>query len=371
MKYLPKEYYTVFGLLWKLFSQPSIFHFPFSIFHFPFTFYLFLFFFYLLPFSINSQDIHFSQYFSSPLILNPGLTGQFDGDYRLISNYKNQWGSVSDFPFETISVSTDKPFFKNKLAAGLLFYKDKAGDSKMGISQISFSLASRVAFDDKNSIATGIQSGWVQRSVDVSNLTWDMQYDGKIFNKSLFSGENTAPANFNYFDLSAGTYYKGIVSDLLSFNAGIAAFHLNMPKHSYFGSGDRLHVKWTFHGGAAIGFKNWNKTLLPTFMILKQGGASEINIGAAMKYNLGMDSKYTGINVSSNIIFGGYYRVKDAVIAYTRYDFKDIFSIGFSYDINLSKLRVASYARGGAEVFLSFTIRRSNVTVQTGDKIKE
>lgn len=319
----------------------------------------------------NCQDIHFSQYFSSPLILNPGLTGQFDGDYRLISNYKNQWGSVSDFPFETISVSTDKPFFKNKLAAGLLFYKDKAGDSKMGINQISFSMASRVAFDDKNSISTGLQSGWVQRSIDISNLSWDAQYDGKTFNKSLFSGENTSPSNFSYFDISAGTYYKGVVSDLLSFNAGIAAFHLNNPRQSYFGANDKLHVKWTFHGGAAIGFKNWNKTLLPTFMILQQGSAQEINIGAAMKYNLGMDSKYTGINVSSNVIFGGYYRVKDAVIGYMRYDFKDIFSIGFSYDINLSKLRTASYARGGAEVFLSFTIRRSNVTVQTGDKIKE
>lgn len=327
-------------------------------------------FFFVLPHS-SAQDIHFSQYFSSPLILNPGLTGQFDGDYRLISNYKNQWGSISDFPFETISLSTDKSFLKNKLAAGLLFYKDKAGDSKMGINQVSFSLGTRVAFDDKNSIATGIQGGWVQRSIDISNLSWDTQYDGKTFNRALFSGENTAPSNFSYFDISAGTYYKGVVSDLLSFNAGIAAFHLNKPKQSYLESDDKLHVKWTFHGGAAIGFKNWNKTLLPTFMILRQGAAQEINIGAAMKYNLGMDSKYTGINVSSNIIFGGYYRVKDAVIAYTRYDFKDIFSVGFSYDINLSKLRSASYARGGAEVFLSFTIRRSNVTVQTGDKIKE
>ncbi len=318
-----------------------------------------------------SQDIHFSQYFSSPLILNPGLTGQFDGDYRIISNYKNQWGSISGFPFETISVSTDKSFLKNKLSGGFLFYKDKAGDSKMGINQINFSLGSRVSFDDKNSISTGIQGGWAQRSIDVSNLTWDSQYDGKTFNKALFSGENTAPVNFNYFDINAGTYYKGVVNDLLSFNAGIAAFHLNNPKQSYFENKDKLHVKWTFHGGAAIGFKNWNKTLLPTFMILQQGGAREINIGVAMKYNLGMDSKYTGINVSSNIVFGGYYRLKDALIAYTRYDFKDIFSLGFSYDINLSKLRTASYSRGGAEVFLSFTIRRSNVTVQTGDKIKE
>ena len=334
--------------------------------------YIFLHFtFYILHFTSFSQDIHFSQYFSCPLILNPALTGVYDSDFRLITNYKNQWGSATGFPYETISVSSDKSFWKNRLAAGVVFYKDKAGDSKMGINQTNFSLASKVPLDDKNMVSVGLQGGWAQRSIDISNLSWDTQYDGKAFNKTLPNGENTAPVNFNYFDLSAGAYYKGIVSDLLGLNGGIAAAHVNTPKQSYLGNSDKLHVKWTFHGGAAIGFKNWNKTLMPTLMILQQGASQEINIGAAMKYNLGMDSKYTGINVSSNITFGGYYRVKDAVIGYMKYDYKDYFSIGFSYDINLSKLRAATYSRGGAEVFLAFGFRRSNVTVQTGDKIKD
>jgi len=38
-----------------------------------------------------AQDPNFSQFFASPLTLNPALTGKFDGNFRLAGNYRNQW----------------------------------------------------------------------------------------------------------------------------------------------------------------------------------------------------------------------------------------------------------------------------------------
>lgn len=328
---------------------------------------LFFFFFHLV--SAFSQDIHFSQYFSAPLFLNPGLTGQFDGNFRLSTNYKNQWSSVSNYPFETIAVSTDMPFVRKKLSGGILFFKDKAGDSKMGISQISLSLGSGISINETNILSAGLQGGWAQRSIDISNLTWDSQYDGKTFNKSLFSGENSPPGNFHYFDISAGAYYKGFINENLEIDVGCAGAHLNNPPMTFNGNGEILHSRWTLHGSADFGLKNRDISFIPSFLAMQQGPASEVNIGGALKFRLGIDSKYTGINVSSNLTIGGFLRLKDAFIVYTRYDFKNFLSAGFSYDINLSNLRTATGARGGTEVFLQFRMRKSDGMVQTGEKI--
>lgn len=45
--------------------------------------------------NVLAQDIHFSYYNSSPLLLNPTLAGMNDGDYRDYANFRMQWMTVS------------------------------------------------------------------------------------------------------------------------------------------------------------------------------------------------------------------------------------------------------------------------------------
>ncbi len=40
--------------------------------------------------SVNAQDIHFSQFFASPLNLNPATTGVLSCDMRFSAIYRNQ-----------------------------------------------------------------------------------------------------------------------------------------------------------------------------------------------------------------------------------------------------------------------------------------
>jgi hypothetical protein len=50
----------------------------------------------------NAQDLHFSQYFNAPILVNPANTGfNPDNDYRIGANYRNQWGAVGT-PFKTL-----------------------------------------------------------------------------------------------------------------------------------------------------------------------------------------------------------------------------------------------------------------------------
>ena len=155
-----------------------------------------------------AQDIHFSQFFSAPLVLNPALTGQTDGELRFTSHYRNQWTAISPKDYTTFAASLDAPVSEKDFFAGVNFFNDRSGDSRMGTNAMYASFATTVQVDKKNTLSLGIQPGWAQRSIDVSRNTWDSQYDGEMFNSSLPTGENIAPASFSYFDIASGFYWK-------------------------------------------------------------------------------------------------------------------------------------------------------------------
>ena len=97
----------------------------------------------LLAPQLIAQDLHFSQFYHSPLNINPALTGVFKGDLRFAGNYRRQWQSVP-IPYLTFSAAFDMKYFHRKLgngffAGGFIFDHDKSGDAEMRYTQITFS----------------------------------------------------------------------------------------------------------------------------------------------------------------------------------------------------------------------------------------
>src|SRR5437773_12412710 len=82
--------------------------------------------------SLFAQDFHFSQFYNSPLTLNPALTGKMDGVFRLAVNYRNQWFTLTNTQtaYATYAGSFDAPinFGKNALGLGLVVVNDRAGE---------------------------------------------------------------------------------------------------------------------------------------------------------------------------------------------------------------------------------------------------
>ena len=66
-----------------------------------------------VPNSSQAQDIHFSQYYNSPLTTNPALTGIFRGDIRAYGIYRSQW-SAALVPFKTSHIAVDGKIFPKK-----------------------------------------------------------------------------------------------------------------------------------------------------------------------------------------------------------------------------------------------------------------
>jgi hypothetical protein len=63
------------------------------------------------------------------------------------------------------------------------------------------------------------------------------------------------------------------------------------------------------------------------------------------------ESKYTGYIKNSALTLGSYVRVGDAVTALLGFEFSS-YTVGFSYDVNVSGLSKASKGNGAMEIFI-------------------
>src|SRR5215467_13981709 len=92
--------------------------------------------------NVLAQDPHFSQFFSSPLTLNPAFTGKFNGQVRAAANYRNQWPTINR-AYETGTVSVDFPILAKKIPStdifglGFMGYTDKSAAGAVAFNYFS------------------------------------------------------------------------------------------------------------------------------------------------------------------------------------------------------------------------------------------
>ena len=105
------------------------------------TFFWNLFILFMLSLGASAQDIHFSQFFETPLLRNPALAGIFSGDMRLQSVYRTQWQSVT-VPYQTVSFNGEFKLHIGKAddfitLGGEILY-DKAGTVVLSLQHIYY-----------------------------------------------------------------------------------------------------------------------------------------------------------------------------------------------------------------------------------------
>mgnify|MGYP006085037405 FL=1 len=309
------------------------------------------------------QDIHFSQYQENPLLVNPANAG-LNKDLRAIINYRNQWKSVGA-PFQTMAMSFDMITSKDpsKFAAigvGFNLFNDKAGDANLSHTQGNLSISSILRLDNKNKLSVGIQAGFGQRGVDYSALRWGNQYDGS-YNSTISSNETLFEPNYSFMDAGAGiawSYGQGSTymtsNNGIKANVGVSYFHFGLPNAAFSSvNSEKLHSRMTFHANMEFGKPNTNLTLIPSVLVNLQNKQLEAIIGSDFRYLLQEGSKQTGFVQEVAITIGAHYRYADALIAKLMFEYSN-YSVGFSYDVNVSKLSAASNFLGGFELALKF-----------------
>ena len=242
----------------------------------------------------------------------------------------------------------------NHFGYGFTLFNDKAGSSKLTTNQANLDLSYHVYFSRTSSLSAGVKTGFFQRSINTTDLKWDAQYDGKGYDASLPTRENGVFQSFMKFDLAAGLMYKYYSrASNFKFELGGSMAHITKPKNSFYSKDPSLNYKYIghMHIQAKVGD---NVFFLPSAMFTLQGKQSEIIAGGNFKIILGEQTRdkvilNTFTLLSSAVQFGAYYRVKDAVIFTAAMDYKRNMTFGVSYDVNVSKLNLASKRRGGLE----------------------
>jgi type IX secretion system PorP/SprF family membrane protein len=307
----------------------------------------FLFFF---SFNLVGQDIHWSQFNDNQLFQNPGQTGHFDGDFRFIGNYRDQWRSVT-IPYNTFSMSADARF--NRWGIGLLMFHDQAGDGTFRTIELqgNVSRSFKLTKDSTHVIRPGINFGMNHRQINWNQLYFDNQYNGYTFDQSLPTMENYQSDRKTNPSIGTGFIYEWRRNDRNKLFFGAGAFNLNQPNQGFYNQKIKREVRYNyfFKGNFQLN-PLWD--IIPSMQYSQQGVYREIIVGSSGKYYL-PSSK----NIYRAFYAGAWYRTKDAAYLSVGYDYKDLY-VGVSYDINFSKLVPASQNRGGLEIAVRYVIRK-------------
>ncbi len=312
--------------------------------------------FFLLSITLMAQDIHYSQFYMTPLNMNPATTGMFDGDMRFTANYRFQWYSVP-VSYSSVAGSFDskilaKKMKNNILGGGFQFNYDRAGDSKLSLLQLNGSLAYAIQLSKHNFLSAGVQVGMAQRSFTDEALTFDSQFNGDVFDPGLPSQELFNNKTFGFADINVGINYRLAIDEFTYINLGGSLQHVNSPNQSFFNDSDvRLPRKWTGVFDASF-YINPLIDILPGFLYSRQGTYTEMVPSLNVKYHL---SKIPGRMIG--LFVGGKYRVGDAIAPGIGMSYNAL-RVGLTYDINISPFQAASTKQGGPELGLIYIISK-------------
>ncbi len=296
-----------------------------------------------------AQDLHFSQYFNAPLLVNPANTGFTpDGDYRLGINYRTQWASVSN-PYKTFSAFGDAQIFGDRFENGWIgvggaLLRDVAGTGNLTSTRAFGSVAYHQAVGLGSLFSAGFNVGYVNKRIDFTKLTFDNQWNGKFFDVGIPTGEAFVTNNINYFTLQAGVNYAYYPTENAYFNVGFSASHINRPRESFFDAtvaDQQIQPRFTaFANGSFKVAEQW--ILNPNVYVSKMSTAMEVVGGINAQRDLSGDG-------NTQLIMGAYYRLNDAIIPLVGFQ-QNGYRLTFNYDATMSGLQPYNGTRGAYEI---------------------
>jgi type IX secretion system PorP/SprF family membrane protein len=303
--------------------------------------------------AVKAQDPHFSQFFASPLTLNPAFTGKFDGTWRLAANHRNQWPSIPK-AYITSSASIDFGILRSKIpdtdtwGIGLSGVTDASANNilKLNYGSVSMSYHKSLDEDGYHQIGAGFQGTYSSVGVDVSKLTFEDMLTQNGFT-GVTSDILTNGNNQSYFDINAGILYSGSTTGYNNFYLGASMYHINRPKVGFKDKNWYLTGRITVHGGGYFPL-NDQLTVHTSVIHQIQNKASETTIGGALALNLNADN-----DKPTSIYGGAWMRFNDAIIPYVGIEVAGL-RIGATYDLNISNLKAATQSRGGTEISIIY-----------------
>lgn len=317
-----------------------------------------------------AQDANFSQYYATPLYLNPALTG-LETNQQFALNYRSQWKSLT-FPHYIGQASFIYPVFlknnntkEHQGGLGVSVFNEIAGeDNSFKNYGGSLSAAYNVMLGNGSQmISFGLQGAFVQNSIDFDKLTWGSQYDPYLgFDPNITPSVDLSYEQTSYISFNAGLVYYFSTNSNSNNNSlngflGFATQNINQPKNTFFDDQQEAGIPYLFklHGGLDIKSSDQSMSISPNFLILQQHEIRQYNVGSYFIYKI---LKNIGAKRQDyHLVIGSWYRLEDAFIVSTGLSTPN-YRFGFSYDSNVSSLRFNSSGGGAFEISINYSISK-------------
>lgn len=295
--------------------------------------------------NVWAQQPQYSQYYSAPSFLNPGLIGNQAGN-RFSLNVRDQWTAIPGTylsyaaAYDTYSTDINSGF-------GLAFHQDKAGSGALGFTFVQAGYSYNIQLNRKLALKPGVTFAYGNSTIDYDKLTFGDQLVTGL-NTSQFYNQYADKVNF--FDVGAGIVLYG-----KNFWSGFSAYHLNQPNTSLTYGIEVLEPVFSLHAG-------YRYVLAKSY---KSGIRSSITLTTQFKSQKKWDQfDIGGYYYINPLVVGLWYRglpfVKDyspqssnndAVVVMVGIK-QEIWSFAYSYDVTVSELFANT---GGAhEVTMSY-----------------
>lgn len=327
----------------------------------------------IVAFSVHAQDQHFTQFYASPLTLNPAMTGNFPGRYRVGMIYRDQWRGVFDQPYKTFSAAVDVRFdiasnsrYKDAVGIGLMFFSDEVSGIDFVTNQLALSgsFHKSLGYEGSQTLSGGIQLGLLNRSINYERLNFDDQFNS-IDGFTLGTREDLPPNNFSFSDLNVGLNYTLQLSKKTVLNVGASMHHVLEPQVTFYpaestisgdipGGDSKLFAR--YGGQLSLQFPvGARMSLIPRALFSKQGPHMELTAGSNLRVPV---DTYSG----NALQFGFWARPVsnaddsfslDALIAMVGMEWKGVL-FGLSYDINLDDLTIHKQGQQSFEISILY-----------------
>ncbi len=317
---------------------------------------------------VQAQDPHFSQFYSSPLQMNPAMTGIFPGEYRFVANYRTQnYAVLGNQSYKSLAASFEWRRAANRndyFSLGLAALRDQVGESNFTRSRAVLSGSyikhlggGRYRSGDQYLVAGG-QAGIGQWSYDWDNLWFSQQFFVDESSRQAFidfgtpNGENLNVMQTDMFvEFNAGLLYYNVIDEDNSFYLGGAMQHLTEPNVSFLeDQSEKLYRRWVAQAGGQLSVTR-EFSLLPAVAVMGQGASFQTIGGLNLRYS-NRDWREVAIRAG---IWGRVVNQDESKVGLDAVVFSAILEmeriqIGASYDVTVSNLASANNSRGAFEL---------------------
>ncbi|MCS6969160.1 MAG: type IX secretion system membrane protein PorP/SprF [Cytophagales bacterium] len=266
-----------------------------------------------------AQDANLTQFYASPLYLNPALTGATPY-FRLSALYRNQWPQLP-YAYHVNQFSADYNWDYYDSGVGILLLQDRIGSMAASDTRFSASYAYRARLHKNVVLRLGLQAG-----IGLRNTDWQRF----VFEDQLKSGGATAES-FAYPTILYPDLAVGALLHRADFWIGIAAFHLTRPSVGILHHAERLSRRFAIQAGYRIDLDPTEEekiTLSPALLYQRQANFEQVDLGVNLYYQpLLLGIWYRGMSLQHSAVAGVVgFRLKNAL------------AISYSYDLALSQL---------------------------------